>query len=59
MSKRTFQKRFKVTKTGKIIRRHSNLGHNKAKKNSKIKRQNKKLVITKSIGNKDLLRNLH
>jgi len=59
MSKRMFQKRLTITKTGKIIRRHSNLGHNKAKKSSKTKRQNKRLIITKRTSNKDLLRNLH
>lgn len=44
MRKKLFKKRLKTTKTGKILRRSSNLGHTKAKDPSKIKRRRKKLI---------------
>ncbi len=58
MGKKTFQKRFTITKTGKLIRRHSNLGHNKAKKNNKTKRRNKRPIVAHK-NNKQILHHLH
>jgi len=59
MGKKTYQKRLKVTKGGKILRRHSNLGHNEAKKSSKTKRKNKRIIIVKQSSSKRLLKQLH
>jgi ribosomal protein L35 len=42
MGKTSIQKRIKITKTGKVLRRISNQGHNQAKKSSKTKQQSRK-----------------
>jgi len=44
MSKKSYSKRVKITKTGKVLRRNSHQGHNQAKVTSKVKRQRRKLV---------------
>ncbi|MFA5052657.1 MAG: 50S ribosomal protein L35 [Parcubacteria group bacterium] len=36
MARKTFQKRFRITKTGKIMRRKMGLSHFKSKKSPKI-----------------------
>lgn len=40
-----FRKRLKKTKTGKIIRRSSHLGHKKAKESAKIKRRRQRPIL--------------
>ena len=47
MAKKTFTKRIKVTKTGKLLRRKKGLGHARAKKSSKVMRNKRKLVSVK------------
>lgn len=47
MGKHLIEKRIKITKKGKILRRPSKIGHNLAKKPSKSKRQKQKLVLEK------------
>jgi len=44
MGKTSIQKRIKITKTGKVLRRLSHQGHNQAKKSSKTKQQGRKRV---------------
>jgi len=44
MAKKSYTKRIKVTKTGKLLRRKKGLGHAKAKKRSKIISQKRNLV---------------
>jgi len=44
MRRKLFKKRLKITKTGKILRRSANLGHNKAKVSSKVKRRRKRPI---------------
>ncbi len=44
MRRKLFKKRLRITKTGKILRRSSNLGHTKAKDPSKVKRRRKRLI---------------
>jgi len=44
MGKTSIQKRIKITKTGKVLRRISHQGHNQAKESSKTKQQRKKRV---------------
>lgn len=39
MAKKSYTKRIKVTKTGKLLRRKKGLGHAKSKKSSKVVRQ--------------------
>ncbi len=51
MAKKTFSKRFKVTKTGKITHRKMGLSHFKSKKSSKLIR-NKRSLIPMSVTNK-------
>jgi ribosomal protein L35 len=45
MGKASIQKRVKITKTGKVLRRVSHQGHNQAKESPKIKQQRKKDVL--------------
>jgi len=58
MSKKTFTKRFKVTKTGKILRRKMGLSHFKSKKNSKAIRNNRSLFTLSSFDKKQIISNL-
>jgi len=44
MRRKLFKKRLKITKTGKILRRSSHLGHTKAKDSAKVKRRRKRLI---------------
>ena len=44
LKQKSYRKRIKITKQGKMLRRVSHQGHNQAKQPSKIKRQRKKLV---------------
>ncbi len=43
-TRKSITKRFKVTKTGKVLRRQTGLDHNLAKKSSKKTRQSRKWV---------------
>jgi large subunit ribosomal protein L35 len=43
-TRKSITKRFKITKTGKILRRHTGLDHYRAKKSGKKIRQSRKLV---------------
>ena len=44
MAKKSYTKRIKVTKTGKLLRRKKGLGHAKAKKRGKIISQKRNLT---------------
>ena len=44
MGKHLVEKRIKITKRGKILRRSSHIGHNLSKKTPKVKRQKQKLI---------------
>ena len=44
MAKKSYTKRIKVTKTGKLLRRKQGLGHAKAKKKRKIVSQKRNLA---------------
>jgi ribosomal protein L35 len=44
MGKTSIQKRIKITKRGKVLRRVSHQGHNQAKESPKTKQQRKKNV---------------
>lgn len=43
-TKKSITKRFKITKTGKILRRPTGLDHYRAKKSGKKIRQSRKLI---------------
>jgi len=43
-TRKSIAKRFKITKTGKILRRISGLDHNLAKKSGKKARQSRRMV---------------
>jgi large subunit ribosomal protein L35 len=43
-TRKSISKRFKITKTGKILRRATGLGHYRAKKSGKKIRESRKLV---------------
>ena len=48
-TRKSIKKRFKFTKTGKVLRRQTGLGHYLAKKPGKITRQKRKWVkVSKS-----------
>jgi len=42
--RKSIQKRFKITRTGKVLRRQTGLDHYLAKKSGKTKRKKRKLV---------------
>lgn len=44
MITKSYRKRLKITKQGKILRRVAHQGHNQAKESPKIKRQRRKTV---------------
>lgn len=44
MAKHLFEKRLKITKKKKILRRRSHIGHTRTLDSSKVKRQKKKLI---------------
>lgn len=58
MGKNLIDKRIKLTKSGKILRRHSHIGHNQAKKKSKVKRAKRGLVCISNL-KKDILKIYH
>jgi len=43
-TRKAITKRFKITKTGKILRRQSGLNHYRAKKTGQYKRKKRRLV---------------
>ncbi len=42
--RKSIQKRFKITRTGKVLRRQAGINHYLAKKSGKTKRKKRKLV---------------
>jgi ribosomal protein L35 len=54
MSKKTFSKRIKTTKTGKLIRRKMGQAHFKSKKRSKIIRDKRNSVNVASVDKKHI-----
>ncbi|UZE93431.1 MAG: 50S ribosomal protein L35 [Candidatus Nealsonbacteria bacterium] len=42
--RKSIQKRFKITRTGKVLRRQTGIDHYLAKKSGKTKRKKRKLV---------------
>lgn len=59
MGTKTIRKRIKLSPNGKLIRRHINLGHNEAKKSSRIKRHFKKPITTSNPLAKKINRSIH
>ena len=59
MGTKTVRKRIKLTPNGKLIRRHINLGHNEAKKRSKVKRSYKRPIVTSNPLAKKINRHIH
>ncbi|PIR97939.1 MAG: 50S ribosomal protein L35 [Candidatus Colwellbacteria bacterium CG10_big_fil_rev_8_21_14_0_10_42_22] len=43
MAKKSYTKRIKVTKTGKLLRRKKGLGHNRSKKKTKVVNQKRNM----------------
>ena len=58
-TRKSILKRFKFTKTGKVLRRQTGLNHYLAKKSRKIKRQKKKLVELSKSEAKKIKKLLH
>ncbi len=58
MGKNLIEARVKITKKGKVLRRQSHLGHNQAKKKSKVKRAKRSLVSASHL-KKDILKIYH
>jgi ribosomal protein L35 len=58
MAKKTFQKRFKITKTGKIMRRKMGLSHFKSKKSPKTIRNKRSSVVLASSDKKQIISGL-
>lgn len=44
MAKKSYTKRVRVTKTGKLLRRKKGLGHSKTKKNQKLIKNNRSMT---------------
>jgi ribosomal protein L35 len=44
MNKKSYAKRIKITKTGKVLRRNGHQGHNQAKETSKVKQQRRRTI---------------
>jgi len=57
--RKSIKKRFKITKTGKVLRRPTGLNHYQAKKTGKKKRQSRKWVKVSKPEAKRLKRLLH
>jgi large subunit ribosomal protein L35 len=53
-SRKSITKRFKITKTGKILRRASGLNHYRAKKSGKKVRESRKWVKVSSSETKEI-----
>jgi len=58
-TKKALTKRFKITKTGKILRRHSGLNHYQAKKSGQKKRKGRKWITVSKSETKKIKRFLH
>ena len=43
-TRKSIKKRFKITKTGKVLKRHANQNHLRAKKSGEKRREGKKWV---------------
>lgn len=55
MAKKSFTKRIKVTKTGKLLRRKKGIGHARAKKSSNTIRNKRKMVTVKRVDKPGIL----
>lgn len=49
MAKKSYTKRIKITKTGKLLRRKKGLGHNKAKRKGSAIRLKRNLMIVNRV----------
>jgi ribosomal protein L35 len=58
MAKKNFSKRFKITKTGKIMRRQMGLSHFKSKKSPKVIRNKRNLVALSSSDRRQIISGL-
>ncbi|MBI2049954.1 MAG: 50S ribosomal protein L35 [Candidatus Staskawiczbacteria bacterium] len=58
-TKKALTKRFKITKTGKILRRLSSLNHYQAKKSGQRKRKGRKWVVVSKSERKRIRKFLH
>jgi len=58
MSKKTFTKRFKITKTGKIMRRKMGISHFKSKKSPNVIRNKRSLFILSSSDKRQIIADL-
>ena len=58
MAKKTFTKRFRVTKTGKIMRRQMGLSHFKSKKSPKIIRNKRSSIALASSDRRQIISGL-
>ncbi|HOK17271.1 MAG TPA: hypothetical protein PL164_00710 [Candidatus Paceibacterota bacterium] len=58
MGKNLIESRIKLTKRGKILRRPSHIGHNQAKKKSKVKRSKRGLISASHL-KKDIFKIYH
>jgi len=58
MAKKTFSKRFKITSTGKILRRQMGLSHFKSKKSSKVIRNKRSSIILSPSDKKQIIAGL-
>jgi len=53
-TRKSIKKRFKITKTGKVLRRAIGQDHNLAKKSGKKRRQSKKWVALSNVDSKKI-----
>ena len=58
-TRKSLKKRFKITKTGKILRRPTGLDHYGAKKSGKTKRENRKWVKLSDSETKKIKKLIH
>ncbi len=58
-TRKSLKKRFKITKTGKILRRPTGLDHYGAKKSGKRKRLNRKWVKLSDSETKKIKKSIH
>ncbi|HEB13432.1 MAG TPA: 50S ribosomal protein L35 [candidate division CPR3 bacterium] len=58
-TRKSIQKRFKITKTGKVLRRATGQDHFRTKKSSKAKRQKRKWIVMPKVEAKKIVKALH
>ena len=59
MARKSFTKRFKVTKTGKLLRRKQGQGHSRANKSRKVIRRKSGTAQVKSVDRKGIYEKLN